>query len=179
MTKNMKIAFTLFLTSLTFSAISQQINRLDIPSNSFETAYHKSNPTLKYSYDNISQTHNYSGNWDFDKDGIKDGLYFVGMGGAHLYYYLKVILSSNRKAKEIKFIQSDFPFLTTNDHVNMEQAALGFVVANIGKDLTPTIIVRLDNSTFYANKKELMKNKIKTKKIAISFKNGETKYDSL
>jgi hypothetical protein len=161
------------------SVISQPKDSLDIPSNSFETNYHKSNPTLKYSYDNISQTHNYSDNWDFDQDGIKDGLYFVGMGGAHLYYYLKVILSSDKKSKEIKFIQSDFPFLIANDRTNMEQAALGFAVADIGKDLTPTIIVRLDNDTYNANKKELIKNKINTKKIAISFENGKTKYDSL
>lgn len=66
----------------------------------------KSNPTLTYSYDNISQIHNYSNNWDFDKDGIKDELYFVGTGGAHLYYFLKVVLSTDKKSREFNFIES-------------------------------------------------------------------------
>jgi len=104
MTENMKILFTFFLASFTLSVFSQQTDSIEFPSNSFEKDYHKSNPTLIYSYDSISQTHNYSNNWDFDKDGIKDELYFVGTGGVHLYYYLKVILSSEKKSKEFNFI---------------------------------------------------------------------------
>jgi hypothetical protein len=134
---------------------------------------------LKYSFDEIFQIHNYSNNWDFDKDGIKDELYFVGTGGAHLYYFLKVVLSSDKKSREFNFIQSDFPFLTATDTLNIEKTVLGFVVSDLGKDLTPNIIVRLDDNTYYANKKELTKQKIKTRTISISFENGKTKYGSL
>jgi rRNA processing protein Gar1 len=175
----MKILITIFLTTFTLTVFSQQTDNLELPSNSFENAYRKSNPTLTYSYDSISQIHNYSNNWDFDKDGIKDELYFVGTGGAHLYYFLKVILSTDKISREFNFIQSDFPFLTANDIVDIEKKVIGFVVAVIGENKTPTIIVRLDDQSYYANDRILTDKKIKTRNIAISFENGRTKYGSL
>ncbi|MFZ4413929.1 MAG: hypothetical protein ACOYOV_12665 [Bacteroidales bacterium] len=175
----MKFIFIIILIVFTLTVFSQQTDSLDIPSNSFENDYRNSNPTLTYSYDNISQIHNYSNNWDFDKDGIKDELYFVGTGGAHLYYFLKVVLSSDKKSRVFNFIQSDIPFLTATDTLNIDKTVFGFVVADLGKDLKPTIILRLDNITYYSFKKELAKNKIKTKNITISFENGTTKYGSL
>lgn len=174
----MKLILSILLTALTLTVFSQQTDNLDLPSNSFENAYRKSNPTLTYSYDNISQIHNYSNNWDFDKDGIKDELYFVGTGGAHLYYFLKVVLSTDKKSREFNFIESDFPFLTATDTLDIEKIAIGFVVADVGKNLTPTIIIRLDEQTFYDNK-ELKKRNIKTKNVLVSFENGKTKYGCL
>lgn len=176
--EKLKNLFVIILTTLSLTVFSQQADNLDSPSNSFETEYRKSNPTLTYSYSESSQTHNYSNNWDFDKDGIKDELYFVGMGGAHLYYYLKVILSSDKKTREFNFVQLDFPFLIGTDTLKIEKTVSGFVVANVGKDLTPTIIVPLDDNTYHAVKKELTKRNIKTKNIAISFENGKTKFGS-
>ena len=175
----MKNFITIFLTTFTLTVFSQQKDNLELPSNSFENAYHKSNPTLTYSYDSISQIHNYSNNWDFDKDGIKDELYFVGTGGAHLYYYLKVVLSSDKKTREFNFVQSDFPFLTATDTLDIEKTQIGFIVADLGQNLTPTIIVRLDDQSYYANKKILADKKIKTRNVVISFENGKTKYGSL
>jgi rRNA processing protein Gar1 len=104
---------------------------------------------------------------------------FVGTSGAHLYYFLKVILSTDKISREFNFIQSDFPFLTANDIVDIEKKVIGFVVAVIGENKTPTIIVRLDDQSYYANKKILTDKKIKTRNIAISFENGKTKYGSL
>lgn len=175
----MNILITIILTTLTLTVFSQQADSPNSPSNSFENDYHKSNPTLSYSYDNISQTHNYSNNWDFDKDGIKDELYFVGTGGAHLYYFLKVVLSKDKISREFNFIKSDVPFLTATDTLDIKKTTIGFVVAEIGKNLTPTIIVRLDEQSFYANKKILTDKKITTRNISISFENGKTKYGSL
>ncbi len=64
----MKILITIILTACTLTVFSQQINRLDFPSNSFENEYRKTNPALTYSYDSAVQTHNYSNNWDFDRE---------------------------------------------------------------------------------------------------------------
>lgn len=174
----MKLVTTLLLTLLTVPAFSQQADSLAIPSNSFEISYSKSNPTLRYSYDNNTQTHDYSNNWDFDRDGEKDQVYFIGTGGAHLYYFLKVVLSSDHKPREFGFIQTDFPLLTATDTLNSHKTPFGFVVTDIGQNLVPTIIVRLDDQTFYDNK-ELKKRKIKTKSILVSFENGITKYGCL
>ncbi len=174
----MKFLFTFFLTTLTLTVFSQQTDTLDLPSNSFENAYRKSNPTLTYSYDSASQTHNYTNNWDFDKDGINDEVYFAGTGGAHLYYFLKVVLSTDHKLREFDFIQSDFPLLTATDTLNFDKTPVGFVVTDFDKNSKPTIIVRLDEQTFYGNK-ELKKRNIKTMNIIVSFENGKTQYGSL
>ena len=175
----MKIFITIILTAFTLTVFSQKPDSLDAPSNSFENDYRKTNPTLIYSYDSASQTHNYSNNWDFDKDGIKDELYFVGTGGAHLYYFLKVVLSTDKKSREFNFIQSDFPYLTATDTIDIEKTVNGFVVADIEENRTPTIIVKLDDQTYYANKKILTKKKITTRKILVSFDSSKTKYGSL
>ena len=167
---------TFILNVFSFAAYSQHSENLYIPSNSFENDYRISNPSLIYSFDEISQIHNYSHNWDFDNDGIKDELYFVGTGGAHIYYFLRMVLSSDKKVRDINFIQLDFPFLNGTDILNSEKTNVGFTVLNIEKELTPSIIVQLDESTFDALKKELLKEKIKTRICSISFKNGKTKF---
>ena len=82
-----------------------------MPSNSFEASYKKTNPTINYKYDSLRQIHDYSNNWDFDEDGKPDQVYFVGTGGAHLYYFLRVILSTDNLVRDFSFIQSDFPVL--------------------------------------------------------------------
>ena len=167
---------TFILNVFSFAVCSQHSVEFDIPSNSFENEYRISNPSLKYSFDEISQIHNYSHNWDFDNDGIKDELYFVGTGGAHIYYFLRVVLSSDKKVRDVNFIQSDFPFLNETIKLNSEKSNVGFAVLNIEKELTPSIIVRLDESTFDAFKKEFMKENIKTRNSLISFKKGKMKF---
>jgi hypothetical protein len=172
----MRLFITLLFTFLTLTVFAQQT---DSVSNSFENDYRKSNPTLKYCYDNISQIHNYSNNWDFDKDDINDEVYFVGTGGAHLYYFLKVVLSADKKQREFNFIQTDFPFLTSTDTLNFDKTPIGFVVAGFGENMTPSVIVRLDDSSYYSNKRLFSKMKIKTNNIVVSFENGKTKYGYL
>ena len=60
-----------------------------------------------------------------------------------------------------------FPFLNETIKLNSEKTKAGFAVLNIEKELTPTIIVSLDESTYYAFKKELMKENIKTRNSLI------------
>jgi len=174
----MRLFVTFILNVFAFAVYSQNAGKLDIHINSFENEYRLSNPALIYSFDKITLIHNYSNNWDFDNDGIKDELYFVGTGGAHIYYFLRVILSSDKKVRDVNFIQTDFPFLNETDILNSEKTNTGFAVLNIEKELTPSIIVRLDESTYYAFKKELMKENIKSRNCLISFKNGKTKLSS-
>src|SRR5688572_26469398 len=152
----MKFLVSIYLVLSVLNVNAQQIDSI---ANSFEDSYRKSNPKLVYSYDNISKIHNYSNNWDFDKDGIKDEVYFIGTGGAHLYYFLKVVLSSDEKSREFKFVESDFPILTATDTLNFDKIPVGFVVAELGNNLTPSIIVRLDESSYQVNKKLLTKIK--------------------
>ncbi len=174
----MRLLVTFILNAFTFAVYSQKTDNLETHSNSFENNYRTENPTLIYCYDEISEIHNYSHNWDFDNDGIKDELYFVGTGGAHIYYFLRIVLSSDKKVRNLNFIQSDFPLLTATDTLNSVKSSVGFAINKLGKELTPSIIVSLDKSTYYAFKLELKKQKIKTRNCTISFNDGKLKFGS-
>jgi hypothetical protein len=91
-------------------------------------------------------------------------LCFIGTGGTHLYYFLKVVLSSDDKPREFSFLQSDFPMLTGMDSLNFDKTLWGFVVTDFGKGQLPTIIVRIDEQTFNDNK-EMKKINIPTKNV--------------
>lgn len=172
----MKFLITLILATFSISAFSQNADAI---SNSLTANYQKLNPTLIYSYNNNSQTHDYSNNWDFDADGINDEVYFVGTGGAHLYYFLNVVLSTDKKPREFKFASSDLPILVATDTANFNQIPIGFVVTKLGTNTTPSIILRLDKPSYLANKRRLIERAIMTKNIIISFVDGKTKYGSL
>lgn len=128
---------------------SENINDSNIiMSNSFKAVLKKDNPNLKYEYDEKKQMHNYSGNWDIDGDGSLDSVYFIGNGGAHLYFYLKIILSANNSQQSYKFIMLDFPKLESSEFLekNYKKYSLipQFVVADFNKDGKQDIYVCID-----------------------------------
>ena len=77
------------------------------PTNSFSELYKNTN--IHYSYDEESQTHDYSGNWDFDGDGIADKLLFVGNGGVHLQFCPTFYLSGNDSVFSFPALPTDMP----------------------------------------------------------------------
>ena len=87
--------------------------------NSFESTYRQSQPSLKYSYNDATQTHGYSGNWDLDGDGKADSLYFTGNGGVHLYFSLNIVLSSDNKLRDYNFILLDMPVLGSKSAITV------------------------------------------------------------
>jgi hypothetical protein len=163
-----------FLACLSIAVCAQA----DTISNSFERIYKTTNPSLRYSYDPVKQLHDYSGNWDFDKDGKTDQLYFIGTGGAHLYYYLRVVLSRNHLDKSFHFLQSDMPMIP--DEEIMKEAGYDpvnsftrFAVADFDKDSTLDIFIRLDEASYATEKNTLKKYGIKTEFILLSFGKGK------
>lgn len=77
------------------------------PTNSFSELYKNTN--IHYSYIESSQTHDYSGNWDFDGDGIADKLLFVGNGGVHLQFCPTFYLSGNDSVFSFPALPTDMP----------------------------------------------------------------------
>lgn len=175
----MNVGITFILLACSCAALAQHAEIPVRPSNSFENDYRHTNPPLVYSYDEVTQTHDYSNNWDFDRDGVNDEVYFGGTHGAHLYFSLKVVLSADHITREFDFIQTDFPYLTATDTVDIQKMAYGFIVADIGENQTPSIIVRLDDQTYFANKRALKRRNITTRNALISFEDGVTKFGSL
>jgi hypothetical protein len=85
-----KLKFTILsiLLTLTISFRSHaqsDTTEIEEIGNSCQPYFDGNKVSLHYSYSLANQTHNYSGNWDFDGDGNTDELYFIGTGGAHLY----------------------------------------------------------------------------------------------
>lgn len=164
---------------LPFLATTVAWSQSHIPSNSFEASYKKTNPTINYKYDSLRQIHDYSNNWDFDKDGKPDQVYFVGTGGAHLYYFLRVILSTDNLVRDFSFLQSDFPVLPPDDELSKADfkpinGLTQFAVFDYDKDIGKDIFIKLDNSSFDLEKKVLNKKGIKTTLVIITFRNGKT-----
>ena len=120
----------------------------NVLSNSFEENYKIKKPNLIYLFNIKNQIHDYSNNWDIDGDEIKDNIYFVGNGGAHLFYHLQVILSSTQKKYVFSNLEIDFPFffemddLCNNDSSKYE---IQFSVGNFDLDIQNEIYLNLKN----------------------------------
>ena len=150
------------------------------PSNSFTEMYKQSNPTLNYKYDSINHIHDYSNNWDFDNDGLNDRLCFIGTGGAHLYFYLQVVLSTDRVVRNFPFLQSDFPALPPDTILikqtfNPKSVHESFAVFECQK--RKAIYIKLDQASFNVERKELKMKGLKSNFVVIYFVNGKTIYE--
>jgi len=137
------------LTNCMDSSRKKPENELEAPTNSFEKQYKKKNPTLRYSYDEKQQIHNYSYNWDFDGDGKKDQLYFVGNKGAHLYYFLRIGVSSEDIITSFPTVESDFPFLPSEKEFSKKdfdpvRSHAYFAVGDFNKDSVADIFLQID-----------------------------------
>lgn len=135
-------------------------------------------PNIHYRFTD-EHIHDYSHNWDFDGDGVKDELYFVSTGGAHEYFFLRLALSADHQPRDYRFIQSDFPMLISESSDNLQQMVVGFVVTTQDENSLPTIIICIDTSTQFAFKEELEKRDINTRIIAIQYENGEMKFSPI
>jgi len=168
------------LLALTFSQIASPVSA-QVPepvSNSLADENARAFPSLKYVYVNESQTHDYSGNWDLDSDGIHDRICFIGTGGAHLYYFLQVTLSSDNRPQDFRFIQTDAPVLMEADTLLSGNAPMGFRVTD-QKDGPPCIVVRLDRSTLAANRARFKRLNVNSDKVAIRFVKGKARIEGL
>lgn len=106
-----KIILFIAISGLLSFAAHAQVGLLSVPLE----LYKPSDPNLTYWFiDNDSvQRLDYSGNWDFDGDGEKDSLTFIGNSGAHLYFHLRIRLSSDQKVRVYPYLNFDSPFLGT------------------------------------------------------------------
>ncbi|GAB2814515.1 hypothetical protein [Ferruginibacter profundus] len=122
MLKQSAISFFLLVPALHAVTISfAQDTAIATPGNSCQPYFDKNKNPVHYVYNVAKQTHDYSGNWDFDGDGKTDGLFFVGTGGAHLYFYLSIVLSADKKTRNFPFLELDMPCLGNIDELKQSQ----------------------------------------------------------
>jgi len=145
--------------------------RVEEVTNSFKAGYEQSNPTLHYECRDSGQVHDYSGNWDFDNDGKTDSLLFIGNGGAHLYFHLRIVLSTDHKVNDLPFFL-DFPQLGNIKDLENDTAAAAhfpqFVVHDFDGDGTDDIF--LDYDPFFSTVPG--KWKITSRRIVLTYKQG-------
>ena len=106
------------------------------------------NTNINYRYLHGSQTHDYSNNWDFDGDKKNDTIKFIGMDGAHQYFYLSIKLSTEKEARTFPWIATDMPVLEdfkklpdhSTAHVQQE-----FVVHDFNANGLPDIFVNSES----------------------------------
>lgn len=148
--------------------------------NSCQPFFDDNKVSLHYSYSVANQTHNYSGNWDFDGDGDTDELYFIGTGGAHLYFYLRIVLSSDKKVRNFPFIELDLPCpgrITELENANFYPPPLlpQFVVDKFytgpGDNINDKIYLHLDHA--HTIPTEWKKKGVTTRYLLLRYDKGE------
>lgn len=147
--KSLKLIGAVVLFATRIFAQSNDISQ-SLPSNSYEEIYRTKYPDLNYTYEVLSQTHNYSNNWDFDGDGVKDQLFFIGNGAVHLYFHLKICLSSNKKAHIFPFLEIDNPFFDKKvelDNEGKPSMIQQFVVADFDDDKLLEVYIQLNEKS--------------------------------
>ena len=101
------------LVLLSHLTYGQQNCTSDVNSNSYECLYVRNGLTIDYDYNKDTEIHDYSGNWDLDGDNQPDSLLFVGNGGGHLYFNLRIVLTTNGHTYNFESLTTDMPFTGT------------------------------------------------------------------
>ncbi len=163
-----KSSFVLIVLSICLGcAISEKMNQDEMPSNSFENRF--KNTAINYAYYEESQTHDYSGNWDFDGDGNFDALQFIGNNGAHLYYHLNVALSSDKEKRSYTWLLSDLPLLASFDTFLKYTNEVNFVVHDFNHDGLDDIYLNCEENGYTVLSDEQKALGLTTSRIVISF----------
>jgi hypothetical protein len=102
-----------------------------------------------YLHTDSTQVYNYSNQWDFDEDGIKDSLLFIGDGGAHLHFYPKIVLSSNLKVYEFNDFWLDMPYPNSNKEALVKSPGIQLVVDDFDGDGDFEIYLNIDGNNGY------------------------------
>ncbi len=116
-------------------------------------------------------SYNYSNKWDFDGDKRNDSLFFIGNGGAHTYFYLRIILSSDGRQRDFRSVHIDMPYFVSREELLKwgKNPGIQFIVSDFNDDGVSDIYLNFNNPFGHipANWKN---NGIKTKYVVLSFK---------
>ena len=104
-----------------------------------------------YQYDSVLQvdilTYQYSNLWNIDNDGIADSVSFIGNGGTHTYFYLKIRLSSSKEWTVYPTFQIDMPYFEEIENIEEWNSDLTqFAVFDFDKDGIDEIFLNINNS---------------------------------
>lgn len=130
--------------------------------------YNPQTRTSNLSYD-------YSGEWDFDGDHINDTLLFIGNGGAHVYFYPKIILSSNKRTWSFPSVLLDMPYISGTMEMikkGRTQPAVQLFFGDFNSDSVADIYLNFDNP-FGSIPKAWKLSGITQRRVIMSFNRGD------
>jgi len=132
------IALTVLLTKTSFA----QVDTIKVINEKYSQLIYNNDTK------SVTQSYNYSNKWDLDGDKRNDSVFFIGNGGAHVFYYPKIILSSNGLTREFPTVKLDMPYFTTIETLEKWKRNPGvqFVVGDFDGDGTQDIYLNFDNS---------------------------------
>ena len=110
------------------------------------------NNWVQYLYNPIAKqktlSYNYSNLWDFDNDGIKDSLVFMGNRGAHAYFYPQLKLTSLKEMLSYPSVLLDMPYFTImqDSGIIIKHPAIQLVIGDFDKNSTIEMYLNFDNN---------------------------------
>lgn len=123
----------------------------------------------------VNPSYNYSNTWDFDLDGRKDSLVFIGNGGAHTWYYPVLLLSSGQSFR-FRSIKLDRPYFVSGDVLEKwgKNAGVQLVIDDLDKNGAPAIYLNFNND-WSSIPKAWKRQGVKTKYVVMHFAGGRLK----
>jgi hypothetical protein len=118
-------------------------------------------------------SYNYSGIWDLDGDKQNDSLYFIGNGGAHIYFYPRAVLSSDKTTHNFPSAQLDMPWPETLNRLKKygQHSAVQLTIHDFDNDGIVDIYLNLDHPGTEVPD-DWQKQGVKTKYVLLSFARG-------
>lgn len=166
----MKLFYFILYSLVCFGSLYAQINTAKLPNVDYiRYLRHPETSTVNLSYV-------YCNKWDFDGDGKMDSIYFIGNGGVHTYFFLRIILSSDQKVRNFPFIQLDMPYFQSRELFERlgKNAVVQFVPSDFDGDGVMDLYLNFDNYFSYIPK-AWRKEGIMTKCVVMSFKGAKLK----
>ncbi len=126
----------------------------------------------------INSSYDYSDLYDLDGDGKKDSLLFIGNGGAHVYYYLKIVTSSDQKTWAFPTAQIDFPYPETKQKLTKKASACfpQLMIDDLDGDKKDEIYLNFYEDLYddsYQIPTEWKKQGVKSKRVILNFEKGK------
>ena len=121
-------------------------------------------------------SYNYSNKWDIDGDGKFDSVYFIGNGGAHTYFYLRLKLSSEKKERDFPTVNVDMPYISSPEDLMKipKSPAIQFVPFDLDKNKVFDIYINFNNTISHIPK-SWSENGVTQKRVVLYSKNGKLK----
>ena len=161
----MKILLTITLTLLIARSSLAQADTIKTIDNEYsQYIYNDDTKSGNLSY-------NYSNKWDFDGDKQNDSLFFIGNGGAHAYFYPRIILSSDGLTRNFSTVQIDMPYFMPIETLKKWKTNSGvqFIVDDFDNDGVQDIYLNFNNP-FGDIPKAWKIQGIKTKYVLLRFR---------